>query len=101
MLGPIPSDPAAQAAPAQEGAPQDSQGGGASQLVSGINSQLMQLMDIVGQSPAVDEADKHALQGVVQGFQSFVDGLGSAKAGEPQGGVTSPEAGAREVKPVQ
>jgi hypothetical protein len=85
--------------PSQE--PQESSGGGgAAQLVSGVHTQLMALMDMLDKSPSVGPEDKEALGQIISQYQSFVqNNLGSApgqkpQAGPPQPGSTSPEAGA-------
>jgi hypothetical protein len=74
--------------------------GGASQLVSSIHTQMSQLMQMMGQSPAVGDEDKQKLAQLIQGFESFVEGLGSAPGKNPQPGNVPSEAGVAEVKPA-
>lgn len=82
---------------AQEGA----QPGGASQIVADINSNMMKLQDLLA-AKFPEEAQQ--LAGLIQAYQSFVDGLGQAPGAEKQGpakpGTTTPEAGAADVQPV-
>lgn len=78
---------------------EQSQAGGASQIVADINTGLMKLMDLLGKFPE----DQKKLGSIVQAYQSFVDGLGQAPGQEgpqPAGGTTSPEAGSAKVQPV-
>jgi hypothetical protein len=73
--------------------------GSASKLVTSINDQLQQLMQLVAGSDAVDEDDKAQLGSIIQGFQGFVDGLGQSK-GKGASGPVPAEAGTADVKPV-
>ncbi len=74
--------------------------GGASQMVSSIHSELSKLMQMMGQSPAVAPEDKQQLAQIIQSFESFVEGLGSAPGKQAQPGNVPAEAGAAEVKPA-
>ena len=75
--------------------------GGASQIVADIHSGLLKLQELVeGKFP--QEAQQ--LAQITSQYQQFVEGLGQAPGGEPQGepmpGTTTPEAGAANVKPA-
>lgn len=88
---------------AQEAPPQEAPQGGATDLVVGINSGMMSLMEIMEQSPAVSPEDKQKLGVLIQGFQSFVSDLGQAPGqAPPQGvaptGVAPANAGGAEVQ---
>lgn len=105
MNAPMKPDDAPAAPPAEGGAPAAPKGGGAREIVSGIHTGLMELMDMMGQSSAVDDDDKAKLGSLIQGFQEFVEGLGSAPGAAPKGakpgaGVAPAMAGAAEVKPA-
>lgn len=85
--------PAPQAAPgpqAPQKAPKD--------LVVGINSDMMQLQDMLSSSPATQDEAK-AMAGLVSQYQALVESLGQApgapkpEAPAPQGALP-PEAGA-------
>lgn len=94
---PGPGAPDAAAKPAPGGAPQ----GGAAQLVSGIHTQLMQLMDLASKSPAIAPEEKQELGSIITQYQDFVQNvLGSAPGAKPAPkapqapGSVPPEAGA-------
>ena len=97
-----------QGAPAPQGpAPQQQREGGAAKLIADANSSLMQLMDLMDKSPAVDPADKQKLGAVIQGLHSFVDDMSQAPgakkpapAAPPMQGPAPAMAGAGSVKPV-
>lgn len=101
MDAPHPQEsPAAESA---EPAPEQGGGGGAKEVVTSVHNGLMQLMDMMGQSSAVDDDDKQKLQGLISGFQDFVEGLGSAPGAKPQAGapgVAPAMAGAAKVQPA-
>lgn len=83
-----------QGAPAEAASP-----GGASQLVADAHSKLMQIQELLGDK---FPQDNEKLTAVIQGFQSFVDGLGQAPGQEtPEAApaTTTPEAGAARVQP--
>lgn len=73
--------------------------GGASEMVADIHSKLLNLADMVGQKFPEEQKE---LEGIIQAYQSFVDGLGqgpgAAKPGAPMPGTTTPEAGAADVR---
>jgi hypothetical protein len=98
MMNGMPKDPQAADAPAPQGdQPQGS--GGAAQIVSGIHTQLMALMDMLDKSPSIGDESKQALGEIIAQYQSFVkNDLGSAPGQKPpaapQPAVSSPEAGA-------
>jgi len=78
------------------------QGGGAAQMVADIHSNLLKLSDLVGSK---FPKDNEKLMAIIQGFQSFVDGLGQAPGEEPDDDeampqTTTPQAGAAKVQPV-
>lgn len=58
--------------------------GGATELVANIQSQLMQLMEMMGQTPSVPPEDKAQLQKVLQGFEQLVQGLNQPAGPQPQ-----------------
>jgi hypothetical protein len=68
-------------------------------LIVGINSDLMQLVDMLGSSPATKAEAQEGAQ-LVQAYQALVEKLGGApgegkpEAPAPQGGAVSVEAGA-------
>lgn len=82
-----------------EQAPQAPQGegSGASEMIAGINSEMMKLAELMsGQMP--DEAQK--LGSIIQQFQDFVGGLGQTSPPQKAQGTTTPEAGAAQVQPA-
>lgn len=92
-MGPMPAEGQAQE---EAQAP-----GGASQLVADTHSNLLKLKELVdGKFPE----EGQALAGIIQQYQSFIDGLGQAPGAEKQGpaspATTTPEAGAASVKPA-
>lgn len=87
--GPKPQDPNQ----AQEGA--ESANLSPKQLVTGIHTQMMALLDMLGKAPGVGDDDKQALQGIISSYQDFVkNSLGSApgQKGPQAPGSVSPEA---------
>ena len=96
---PAQGQPPAQAQPPQSGGG----GGGVSQLVAGIHSGLMKLLDLI-QAKFPDDAKN--LTGIIQQYQNFIDDLGKPEAGgggapgKPGSGNVPVEAGAAQVKPV-
>lgn len=87
--------------------PAQPQGGGATELVSKINSDMMSLMDLMSQSDAVNPKDKDQYAQIIQMFQNFVQkNLGSAPGQdadeqEPDAGGPVPMmAGAGKVTPA-
>jgi hypothetical protein len=91
-MGPMPEGQA------QEGAEAP---GGASQLVADTHSNLLKLQELVG-AKFPEEAE--ALGGIIQAYQSFIDGMGQSPGAEKQGppmpGTSTPEVGAANVKPA-
>jgi len=82
-----------------EGA-QAPQGGAGRELVSGIFEDIGTLLEALQGSGMQAEAQE--LAQLQQGFQQFVEKLGQAGAGgaEQAQGVTTPEAGTADVRPV-
>lgn len=84
--------------PEQGGEPQAP--GGASQLVADTHSNLLKLQELLGDK-FPDSGQE--LTGLIQGFQSFVEGLGRAPGQEAPSSApatTTPEAGAANVRPA-
>lgn len=100
MALPMPPQGAPAPAAAPDAAPAQGGGGGASKLVADIHSGMMKLLDMV-QAKFPEEGKE--LQGIVQQYQDFIDGLGSGEdAGKPEAGpgMVPVEAGAAKVKPA-
>lgn len=97
--------PAAAAAPGPaDAAPPAKKSGGATQLISDINDNMMKLVDILSQAKgAEDEAQQ--MGALVSQFQGIVDSLGQApgakkpEVSEPSGPVPM-EAGVSGAKPA-
>lgn len=84
--------------PSAPASPEAKEPGGASQLVADVHDKLNQLMNMVGQAGAPDDAEK--LGALIQGFEAFVDGLGQPQGGPKQSAPVAMEAGASDVKPA-
>lgn len=91
-MPPVPAEPSAP--PAEANGPKKSP----KDLVVGINSDMMQLAEMLGANQATQEEAK-ALGALVQQYQSIVESLGQPPGGaKPQGpqmpsGAGAPEAG--------
>lgn len=61
------------------------QGGGVKELVTGINAQLMELLNILGTSNVADDNDRRMLAKIIMDYRNFVtEGLGKGPAGQQQ-----------------
>lgn len=82
------SPAAPQGAPTGPAAPKE---GGAANLVTDINSNLMKLMEMVQSTPAVSPEEKQQLGSIITEYQAFVQGLGEAPgAKKPQAAPQAP-----------
>src|SRR3954470_10104439 len=97
MPAPIPGQPEAQG---QEPAPDQGQPQGkATEIVTRIHEDMMQLLDLMQNSKAVGPQDIKAFQGLIQGYEQFVQNNLGSGGGDDQGeqeappGPSTPEAG--------
>lgn len=88
-------------------APPQSGGGDATALVSSINSNLLELLNLMSGSPSVNDKDKAQLSQIQSMFQGFVEkNLGAAPGEEPaeeempEQGPVPMMAGSRKVMPA-
>lgn len=82
----------------EEQAPDQGGGGAASQLITGIQSDMKKLGSVLEKSGAVGPDDLQSYSSLIQGFESFIEkiaggGEESAAAGPQAQSVSSPEAG--------
>ena len=93
--------PAAQEAP--QGQPQQASGK-ASELVANVHDGMVQLLDMMNQSPAFDQQERQQLASILQNYRGFVEGVlvgeGQQAPQKPVEGTTTPEAGNANVLPA-
>lgn len=74
------------------------------QLVTGIHTQLMALMDMIAKAPGIGDQTKQALSGIISQYQDFVkNDLGSGpsqKAPSAPGSVAPEVAGNPNARPM-
>ncbi len=66
--------------------PEEQQGGGAAQLVQGIQAGLVQFMELLEKSGMAKPSDKQQLASIITAFRNFVMSLESGGASEQPAG---------------
>jgi hypothetical protein len=78
--------------PQGQGEPQE-EGGGAKQVVTSINNNLLKLKELIGGVPSVSDEVKAELDALIQGYQGLIQKIAGGGQGQPGPGAAAPSEG--------